>query len=447
MRKISVKEEVYPLKKLRRSAALLLALLVLLPQAAFAAPLSFTDELETARAFADRLADGQTDMQISVPSRFDFTLCYRYLCMLYRDAYVFEYIPTPANAYIKVVYNDAEKHAAAEAEADRLAAELLREEMTDQEKYRAIHEYLLDHCVYDMHAALNQSVETGDAFSAYGALCGGQAVCDGISAAFAMICRSAGLPCLYVASTEMNHSWNIVLLQGEVRYIDTTFDLTGGTRDRYFLLTEQALAADHQWDRELVRSVTDTVWDMRFISAYILNRVGGLFRGSDKGWELDRCPTRAEAAIMLVRFLGMEQEALEAYGQLHMPFTDVNPNHAPYIAALYAMGLTRGTSPTTFSPNTDVTARDYMTFMLRALGYNEAEGDFAWESALQDALDLGVLDRAAFAELQGGTFDRGMMAYASLQTLLADDAGGTPLYQRLADSQVIDAKKLKEFLK
>ena len=88
-----------------------------------------------------------------------------------------------------------------------------------------------------------------------------------------------------------------------------------------------------------------------------------------------------------------------------------------------------------------------MTFMLRALGYSEEEGDFAWKSALQDALDLGVLDRAAFAELQGRTFDRGMMAYASLRTLLSDDAGGTPLYRRLADSQVIDEKKLKEFLK
>lgn len=435
------------MNKLRRSAALLLALLVLLPQTALAAPLSFTDELSAALAFAEQLDRGETSMQMSVPIRFDFTLCYRYLSMLRRDGYAFEYIPTPANAYIQVVYNDAEKHALAEEAATRLAGLLVQAGMTEQEKYRAIHEYLLDHCEYDMHAALNQATETGDAFSAYGALCDGLAVCDGISAAFAMICRAAGLPCLYVASSEMNHAWNAVLWQGEVRYIDTTFDLTGGTRDRYFLLTDQVLAEDHQWDRALVRSVTDVVWDKRFVSAYTLNRVGDLFRGTDKGWELDRKPTRAEAAIMLVRFLGLEKEALASYDRLHMPFTDVNPNHAPYIAALYALGLTRGTSPTTFSPGQDATARDYMTFMLRALGYDEAQGDFAWESAVQDALDLGVLDRMAFAELQDCTFDRGRMAWASLLTLLADDAGGSPLYVRLTERQIIDEKKLQEFLK
>ena len=138
----------------------------------------------------------------------------------------------------------------------------------------------------------------------------GKAVCDGISAAFAMICRYAGLPCIYVASPEMNHSWNAVLYKGEVMYIDTTFDLTGGTADEYFIVGEQQLSSDHQWDAYLVKNLTDDIWDNRFIGAYSLSRVGGLFRGSDKGWELDRQPTRAEAAIMLVRFLGLESEAL-----------------------------------------------------------------------------------------------------------------------------------------
>lgn len=32
----------------------------------------------------------------------------------------------------------------------------------------------------------------------------------------------------------------------------------------------------------------------------------GLFSGSDKGYELDRAPTRLEAGVMLVRLLGAE---------------------------------------------------------------------------------------------------------------------------------------------
>ena len=38
----------------------------------------------------------------------------------------------------------------------------------------------------------------------------------------------------------------------------------------------------------------------------------GVFRGTSDGFELDRAPTRSEAAIMLVRLLGAEDEAREA---------------------------------------------------------------------------------------------------------------------------------------
>ena len=35
----------------------------------------------------------------------------------------------------------------------------------------------------------------------------------------------------------------------------------------------------------------------------------GLFQGTDTGFELDRAPTRTEAAVMLVRLLGAEEQA------------------------------------------------------------------------------------------------------------------------------------------
>ena len=45
----------------------------------------------------------------------------------------------------------------------------------------------------------------------------------------------------------------------------------------------------------------------------------GVFRGTAGGFELDRAPTRSEAAIMLVRLYGAEDEAKAAYeaGDLH----------------------------------------------------------------------------------------------------------------------------------
>ncbi len=435
------------MKTFRRSTAVFLLMAMLLTQTVWAAPvLTFSDELETAYYFAERLQQGENSIHVSLPDTFDYTLCYRYLSMIYRDAYVFEYIPTPLNTYIQIAYNDASKHADAEAEAARLARQLIHPDMSEEEKYMAIYSYLLEQVEYDMHAALNQQTERGDSFSAYGALIEGLAVCDGISAAFAMICRAAGLPCIYVASLGMNHSWNAVWYEGEVRYIDITYDLTGHTASRYFLLTADQLAGDHTWDAGMIDRVTAVLWDERYISAYTLNAIGGLFRGSDKGYELDRKPTRAEAAIMLVRFLGKEQEALAGSDRMHMPFTDVNPNHAPYIAMLYALGLTRGTSETTFSPDTEVQAHDYMTFMLRVLGYSEAEGEFSWRTAVEDSLRIGVLDEESYTRLTSNVFDRGRMAGVSLKILQAAGKDGEVLIDSLVEREILSAKKVLEFI-
>ncbi|MEA4920283.1 MAG: transglutaminase domain-containing protein [Clostridiaceae bacterium] len=427
--------------------AALIILLMVLPQVVLAADIkSFNSELDTAIVFAGDVQQGNNTMRANLPSGFDYTLCYRYLSMLYRDSYVFEYIPSPINAYIKVSYNNEAKHWEAEQQAARLAGEILDDSMTDLQKFKAIHTYLIDNCEYDMHAALNQATETGDAFSAYGALVNGLAVCDGLSSAFAMICRSAGLPCVYVASPEMNHSWNAVLYKGEVRYIDVTYDLTGNTSEKYFMLTENELSADHNWDKTMVKSLTSKIWDERYVSAYTLNRLGGLFRGSDKGWELDRNPTRAEAAIMLIRFLGLEDEVLSADTALDMPFKDVGQNYAPYVAALYELGLTNGTSSTTFSPDSEVRLQDYITLMLRALDFKEDKDQFEWQSAPEDALGLGVIDQQQYDYLEESVFDRGMMAYVSLIVLKADDANGVPLYQTLLASHVFDLKNIEENL-
>ena len=48
----------------------------------------------------------------------------------------------------------------------------------------------------------------------------------------------------------------------------------------------------------------------------------GIFKGTASGFQLDQVPTRAQAAIMLVRLYGAEEEAKAAYdaGELTHPF-------------------------------------------------------------------------------------------------------------------------------
>ena len=95
----------------------------------------------------------------------------------------------------------------------------------------------------------------------------------------------------------------------------------------------------------------------------------GLFMGTDKGFELERPMTRAEAAAMLVRFFGAEKKALS--GDYRHPFTDVPAWADKYVGWLYVSGLTKGVSPTLYGSRQAVTAWQYATFITRALKEDE----------------------------------------------------------------------------
>jgi len=121
----------------------------------------------------------------------------------------------------------------------------------------------------------------------------------------------------------------------------------------------------------------------------------GLFRGTGTNadgtpiFDLDKTPSRNQAVIMLVRLLGKEQEALA--GNWTLPFTDVPKNSTayPYIGYAYANGLTNGTTKTTYSGTAPIRANQYITFVLRAMGY-ESGKDFEVSTAWTLSDKLGI---------------------------------------------------------
>lgn len=90
----------------------------------------------------------------------------------------------------------------------------------------------------------------------------------------------------------------------------------------------------------------------------------GLFRGTEKGFELDKPMTRAEAAAMLTRLLGAEKTALS--GTWKHPFTDVPQWADKYVGWLYQNGLTKGTAATKYGAEEKVTCDQYCIFLTRA---------------------------------------------------------------------------------
>ncbi len=420
-----------------------------LPVSAASQPLSVRDELDAAQQLAAAIRAGKDGITIQVPSGFDFNLCYEYARMIYPDYYGITWQVRTQVSKISVDMAQPQQHQQAIKEAKRVAGQMMAAGLSERELLRAFHDYLIQNCTYDYNTFLNMNIASPEPFSAYGALLGGKAVCDGYSAAFAMLCAAADIPCIYIGSDELNHSWNAVFTDGQVLFVDVTYDdkddPNGATSYENFLRTRKEFLSTHKgWDPTLCDAMTAYLWPENYASARTLYRLG-LFRGSDKGFELDRQPRRDEAAVMLTRFLGLEDEALDAQG-LVLPFSDVSDFYKPYIAFLYDSGLTTGTSARTYSPSTSVTAQQYMTFMLRGLGYSDAAGDFSWSSALQKAVELGILTTADMQYIQSRTFDRGMMAFVSVKVLTAVTKQGTPLYQQLIGRGALTQKLAEEVL-
>ena len=159
----------------------------------------------------------------------------------------------------------------------------------------------------------------------------------------------------------------------------------------------------------------------------------GLFKGTGTDadgkpvFDLDRAPTRAEAVTMLVRLLGKESEAKS--GSWTTPFTDVADWAKPYVGYAYANGLTTGVGKGLFGGGRPVTAAQYLTFVLRALGY-ESGTDFSWDTAwtLTDA--LGITN----GQYHAGTNNSFLRADAALVSVCALGAAakdGKTLYEAI----------------
>lgn len=118
----------------------------------------------------------------------------------------------------------------------------------------------------------------------------------------------------------------------------------------------------------------------------------GLFAGTDIGYELNREATRAESIVMLLRLLGelpTAQDHPVRYG-----FKDVPDWASHYVSYAYAMNYTAGMSEKLFGSTNKVTAAQYLTFVLRALGYKDVGVDFVWDQAGDYAVSIGLISEA-----------------------------------------------------
>lgn len=148
----------------------------------------------------------------------------------------------------------------------------------------------------------------------------------------------------------------------------------------------------------------------------------GLFSGTgtdEEGYpilDLDRAPTRQEAITLLINLLGKTEEAKN--GNWPMPFNDVDNWAKPYVGYAYANGISSGLTSTTFGAKNKVSAAQYITFVLSALGY-EAGKDFQWNKAWELSDKIGLTDGRYNANTT--VFLRRDLAYVSYKYLSCEN--------------------------
>ena len=170
----------------------------------------------------------------------------------------------------------------------------------------------------------------------------------------------------------------------------------------------------------------------------------GLFLGTDLGYELDRAPTRAEAAALLVRLLGKEAEAKEN-NSAH-PFTDVPEWANVYIGYLYENGLANGISADKFGSGELCTMQMFCTFVLRALGYSDSGSgaDFTYAEAVEYAVELGLADDEITA-IAGELFNRDCCVAIMHKALFSKIKGlDATLITKLTGDGAIEEEKVVE---
>ena len=253
-----------------------------------------------------------------------------------------------------------------------------------------------------------------------------------------------------------------LLLAGDVELSGTgnkTIDLSNGwekgngalTAGRRYLVVEDTVAVLTVTSPTAVLSL-EGYYTLTESSATDYNALAdglkalGLFKGSDTGYgfgyDLEAKPTRIQALIMFLRLIGEEQAALSTTAAC--PFTDVPAWCQPYVAYAYEQGLTKGVDDAAmlFGTADYVTAGQYVTFILRALGYQDSGDtpDFTWDTALQRGMDLGILTAGEYKMLMEEPFLRAQVAYLSyfaLEHTYKDRA--ETLQTQLTTSGVLDA--------
>lgn len=149
----------------------------------------------------------------------------------------------------------------------------IKDSMSDYEKELAIHDYITGWSSFD-YSVFGRSAEDGfedGSDTPYGVLINREGMCHGYSSTFQLLMDMLDIECITVFGTPnsngVEHSWNMVRLDGEWYCVDTAWDdpIGGSPGHEFFNVTSQYLrdSGIHHWDETNVPEATATKYGYR----------------------------------------------------------------------------------------------------------------------------------------------------------------------------------------
>ena len=176
--------------------------------------------------------------------------------------YSYSYYPSnQLVASVKFVYTSSTisteysaRYSALKSKVDQIMAAI--EGMTDYEKLLYVHDYLILNGEYDLNY---------ERYAAYDILVDGIGVCQAYTLAYQLIMDLCGIPCVRATSDEMNHTWNVVRIDGKWYQIDVTWDdpvpdVDGRIYYTHFVLNDSEMEAEDHYAWESPYECTSTTY-------------------------------------------------------------------------------------------------------------------------------------------------------------------------------------------
>lgn len=142
---------------------------------------------------------------------------------------------------------------------DTKIKELIIDTMTNEEKVKTIHDYIIDNTTYDTLKTENIHDDTYKSNTAYGVLIQGYGICSGYSDAISIFLNKLNIENYKISND--THIWNLVYLNGVWSHLDATWDdpisKFNENRDTYFLINYDELVSlddnTHSFDKTIYR--------------------------------------------------------------------------------------------------------------------------------------------------------------------------------------------------